>query len=60
MHIYIKYFTLIQEHFLIAFLETEGGGRERKRNINVRKMDWLPLIGYLTRDQTYNLGTWPD
>ena len=38
----------------------EGREKERARNINVRKINWLPPVQALTRDQTHNPGMCPN
>ena len=44
---------------LIDFRE-RGRQRERERNIDVRNIDWLPLVCAPTRDRAHNLGMCPD
>ena len=50
-------------NFLFIFLERgEGREKERKRNIDVweRNINWFPLIGTSTGDQTQNPSMCPD
>ena len=51
---------LFFEDFIYLFLERGREGKERKRNIDERDIEQLPLVCDPTRDQTHNPGMHPD
>ena len=56
---YETYFYVIL-FFKDLFLEREKGGeKEREGNIDARNINWLPLAGAPTRENTHNPGMCP-